>query len=49
MTEERFALWWAGKIEDEELSDAEARWLEEAVFTALQRKYQTTIESTTLQ
>ena len=39
MEETRFLLWSAGKIDDEDLTIEEVRWLEEAVLRALQEKF----------
>lgn len=38
MNQQRLEDWFAGKIPDDELSNSEIDWLEEAVFNAVVRK-----------
>lgn len=38
MIEQRLHEWFDGKLSDDELSDAEIRWLEQQVFSAISLK-----------
>lgn len=38
MNEQRLQEWFDGELPDEELTDAEVRWLEQQVFKAISRK-----------